>query len=387
MRILIIHNQLWAHYKSRLFSEIQQALHEKEPQSELLVAQIALHEASRAGMKNDETIRYRYPYQVLFRRSLESVGFQERLKALFTVYREYKPTVLNITGYFDMAQVALLFYARLNGVKVVISSESSPLDHTRSGWRESLKRMIVNRANGFFCFGKTSADYLESLGVKPARILVRNAAVVDENVIRANFDQARAELKNGLGISNANRTFIYVGRLAPEKNLELLIRAFDRVIKNTDTSQQWKLTLIGEGPARAALEKQVNGLNISELVHFTGGFPWHQVPAWLAKSDVLILPSKSEPWGLVVNEAMICGMPVIVSEKCGCVADLVKSEVNGFTFDPENQQELEAAMQYFIKNRENIPAMGAESMKLVAPFSSTKVAREMVAGYKKLINK
>ena len=253
MRILIIHNQLWAHYKSRLFSEIHQALQEKEPQSELLVAQIALHEASRAGMKNDDTIRYRYPYQVLFRRSLESVGFQERLKALFTIFRDYKPTVLNITGYFDLAQVALLFYARLNGVKVVISSESSPLDHERSGWRESMKRLIVNRANGFFCFGKTSADYLESLGVKPEQILVRNAAAVDEDIIKANFDRAKAAFGIESAIQKVGRKFIYVGRLAPEKNLELLIRAFDQLVKSNDQMRGWNLLLVGEGPARAAL--------------------------------------------------------------------------------------------------------------------------------------
>ena len=108
------------------------------------------------------------------------------------------------------------------------------------------------------------------------------------------------------------------------------------------------------------------------------------MPPFLAQSDVLILPSKSEPWGLVVNEAMVCGMPVIVSETCGCVADLVKNDLNGFTFDPGNEKELERAMQFFIQNPEKIPAMGKASEKLIAPFSSKQVARQMAECYHNL---
>jgi glycosyltransferase involved in cell wall biosynthesis len=384
MRILVVHNQLWAHYKSRLFSEIARLLLEKEPDSDFLVAQIALNEASRSAMQPDETVPYRYPYQVLFKRSLDSVGFWERLKALFKIYKDYKPTVLNITGYFDMAQVLLMFYARMRGVKVVISSESSPGDHERSEWREAIKKFIVGRANAFFCFGKSPADYLESLGVEPAKIVVRNAAVVDEEVIRKHFDVAKQKLAQGTGLQRAYRTFIYVGRLAPEKNLEMLVRAYAQFLTDNSNAEPWKLLLAGEGPSRPALETLVQGLGLIDMVTFTGGFPWHRIPEWLAVSDVLVLPSQSEPWGLVVNEAMICGMPVIVSEKCGCVADLVKAEVNGFTFDPAKQTELEAAMHFFGKHPERITPMGIESLKLIAPFSSTKVAGKMIDCYKNL---
>ena len=188
MRVLVVHNQLWAHYKSRLFSEIHRAFKEKYPESDFLVVQIALYEASRSVMQSDDAITYAYPYKVLFQRSLDEVGFKERRAALFAAFDAYQPTVLNITGYFDPAQVLLMFYASLKGVKVVLSSESSAADNSRSFIKESLKRFIVNRAQAFFCFGKTSADYLESLGVKPSQIPVRNAAVIDEEVISARYN-------------------------------------------------------------------------------------------------------------------------------------------------------------------------------------------------------
>lgn len=381
MRILIVHNQLWAHYKSKLFSEIYKAMQETGGQDELLVAQIALYEASRKDMQPDDTIRYDYPYRILFERSLDQVSFAERLKALFRIFDEYTPTVLNITGYFDWAQVLLMFYARFRGVKVVISSESSAADHNRSPWKERFKKIIVNRAHAFFCFGKTSAEYLESLGIRHREITVRNAAVIDERLIREKYDTARQRMKP---LNRGYRQFVYVGRLAPEKNLDMLLRAFAKVMSEENDRAAWKLLIVGEGPERAALEALSKSLNIAENVVMPGGFPWYQVPDWLAQSDVLILPSKSEPWGLVVNEAMVCGMPVIVSQKCGCVADLVQSGENGFAFDPADQTELENHIRFFLRHPDSIPAMGRESLKLIAPFSAGPVARQMVQTYRSL---
>jgi len=378
MRVLIVHNQLWAHYKSKLFSEINRAIKRSNPEDELLVAQIALYEESRKVMQNDDTIIYDYPYKVLFERSLDQISFGERREALFRIFNEYRPDVLNITGYFDWAQVLLMFYARSKGVKVVISSESSSADHNRSGWKESIKKVIVNRANAFFCFGKTSAEYLESLGATKNAIKVRNAAVIDEQVIRQRYDEARKEP----AANPASRKFVYVGRLAPEKNLNTLLLAFANTVKATGSD--WKLLLVGDGPERSNLEKLAGDAGIADQLIFAGAFPWYQVPDWLAQSDVLVLPSKSEPWGLVVNEAMVCGMPVIVSETCGCAADLVRDGMNGFTFDHARQTDLEKHLTFFIENPGRIDGMGQESLKLIAPFASGPVAEQMAATYRDL---
>ena len=382
MRVLIVHNQLWAHYKSKLFSEIDKAIKLSDPANELLVAQIALYEASRKVMQNDDSIIYDYPYKVLFERSLDQVNFRERRKALFRIFNEYRPDVLNITGYFDWAQVLLMFHARRKGVKVVISSESSSADHNRSAWKEWVKKVIVGRASAFFCFGETSARYLESLGVAKNAIKVRNAAVIDEQVVRNRYDEAKRELAAHEGANAVSRKFVYVGRLASEKNLTTLIQAFGHVIKQTGSD--WKLLLVGDGPERDSLEKLAAESGIAGRVIFAGGFPWYRVPGWLAQSDVLVLPSKSEPWGLVVNEAMVCGMPVIVSQTCGCAGDLVRSGFNGFTFDHSRQAELEKHLSFFIRNPDRIAGMGQESLKLIAPFASGPVATQMAAAYRDL---
>ncbi|WP_247234960.1 glycosyltransferase family 4 protein [Telluribacter sp. SYSU D00476] len=381
MRVLIIHNQLWAHYKSKLFSEIYNNLRANHPKADFKVVHIALHEASRAVMKDDESIRYEYPYEVLYQTSLDSVGFADRLKGLMKAYHAYKPTVLNITGYFDWAQILLMLYAKAQGVKIVLSSESSSMDRPRSGIKERLKALIVNSADAYFCFGSSSAEYLKTLGVPDSRIAVRQAAVIDEQVI-LNAYQRGTELRPML--PNLPRYhFVYVGRLAPEKNLLLLTKAFKEVKNTVAGAVDWGLMFIGDGTEKNNLAEYVNQNEVSGVT-FTGGFPWHKVPEWLAQSTVLVLPSLSEPWGLVVNEAMVCGMPVIVSQKCGCADDLVKQGVNGHQFDPTNQAELEEIMSYYIKNPDKLKPMGEQSRAIIAPFSSTKIAREMVNTYRSL---
>jgi glycosyltransferase involved in cell wall biosynthesis len=375
MRVLIIHNQLWAHYKSKLFSEIHQCMHAEYPNSAFLVAHIALYEASRSSMQDEKSFPYQYPYQVLFNTRLDQVGFSARLKALFKTFNTFKPTVLNVTGWFDWAQVLLMVYARSKGVKIVLSSESSTLDHNRSGFKEKIKKAIVGMADSFFCFGKSSADYIMSLGISTTKIAVTNAAVVDESLVRNAFDLARQKSEPAL-----NNTFVYVGRLAPEKNLRMLLKAFTQL----QASSNWKLLFVGDGPSRSELEKLAAESNRAESIIFAGGFPWYEVPGWLAKSDVLVLPSISEPWGLVVNEAMVCGMPVIVSKTCGCVEDLVEDGENGFAIDPQNVDTLKNAMQFFVNNPDKVTPMGRASEKRIAPFNSLQVAQQMVQCYARL---
>ncbi|GAB2773553.1 glycosyltransferase family 4 protein [Rhabdobacter roseus] len=383
MRVLLIHNQLWAHYKSKLFSEIHRALREKYPDSQFQVAHIALYEASRkAMMKSQEEPIYKYPYTVLFETSLDEVPFAKRLKALFRTYRSFRPTVLNITGYYDWAQVLLMLYARSQGVRVILTVESSSLDHKRSWLKEKLKSWIVNNANAYFCFGQTSVAYLKSLGVPEAKIAVSHAAVIDETIIRENYQRALAEKAS---TPLARRHFIYVGRLAPEKNLVALLDAFRKTQQQNPPSAEWGLLLVGDGASRAELEKYVQEKKIPR-VRFTGGCAWYEVPGWLAQASVLVLPSLSEPWGLVVNEAMVCGLPVIVSDRCGCAPDLVEEGLNGFLFSPDHPADLATSMQYFIQNPEKISAMGVESRRLVASFSSERVAQQMVACYHSLAN-
>lgn len=330
-------------------------------------------------MGNAETFRYEYDYEVLFETSLDQVKLWPRTKALLKKVRNYRPDVLNLTGWYDPAQWVLLFYAKWMGIKVVISNESNVRDHLRMGMKERFKQFLLSQADGFFCFGQSSAAYLGKLGAKPSKIFTQKAAVVDNDVILAHYQKAIVERESRKKIKNWSRyNFIFVGRLIPPKNLPLLIEAFAEI--STETAE-WGLVLLGEGDQKAHLQQLAQHV---QNVHFEAGVPWYEVAEYLALADMLILPSESEPWGLVVNEAMICGLPVLVSEPSGCVEDLVQVGQNGFIFNPHQKQDLVDKMRFFTQNPEKLTQMGEASREIVALFEPEKVAHEMLEGIKKL---
>ena len=172
--------------------------------------------------------------------------------------------------------------------------------------------------------------------------------------------------------------------MSQEKNIKMLINTFCEVEKNKN-SKDWGLIIVGDGPQKEELLKLVNNLELKNDVFFIGAKSWKEVVDFYTISDVFILPSISEPWGLVVNEAMICGLPVIVSKRCGSYWDLVKEGINGFGFDPFNQKELEGIMLKFINNEVDMKKMGEESRNIIKDYTPENAAKQMLIGIKRVL--
>ena len=386
MKVLIVHNILWAHYKAAVFQALDR-LSRRQPNQHIQVVQIARNERSRAGWEttaNDAPV-YQYDYELLFDRFVEDIPLRERTLALLKRMKTHKPDVLYLTGYYDPAQLALLLYAKLTGVPVVMQMESTAADNSRGGVKESLKRGILRLCSGFFCFGFLQADYLVQLGVPTRKILLKKNAVDNHALLTAYTKTLphRAERQQQAGLRPRN--FVFVGRLIEPKNLPALLIAFAGAIEQTGNTE-WGLVLLGDGPLKNQLESQTRDLNLTDRVRILPAVHWYRVPDTLALCDVLVLPSRSEPWGLVVNEAMVCGLPVVVSDRCGCVNDLVQDGKNGFVFNPDAPGQLTNCliqmMQLTDKGRTD---RGKVSQEIIKPWSVDAVAEEMLAGFQ-LVN-
>ena len=384
MRLLIVHNTLWAHYKSLLFSQLSSQI---VPPDSMLVLQIALTEGNRQGLGVPDPATVGYPFQLLHPGTLDSLSTPQRIWRVVRAGWAYRPDVVLLTGYYDPAQLLLGLLLKLRGCRVVLQSESTALDNPRTGWRERLKKAFVSGCDGFFCFGTRAAEYLIQLGADPARIRVRNNAVVDNNGLKRTFDQAwpnRQTRQLALGLPPKN--LIYVGRLAEEKNLALLLNSFAQA-RHEAISADWGLIFLGEGPQKAALQADVIRLNLTAWVHFLPGCDWTEVPTYLALADALVLPSLSEPWGLVVNEAMACGLPVLVSDRCGCAVDLVAEGQSGYTFPPNDPAALtHQLIQLMTLPAEALQQMGEVAQRLITHWAPEPVSRAMFLEMKRLAN-
>ncbi|MFN8356521.1 MAG: glycosyltransferase family 4 protein [Spirosomataceae bacterium] len=382
MRILIIHNQLWAHYKATVFNELHRIASNQD--ATVHVIHIAEVEKSRQSMGDSSTDIHQYSYEVLFGGALEEVSFLPKLAKLLERVTAFAPDVVNVTGYYDPATWALLLYCQLRGIPVVMSNESTLQDQTRRGFKERFKRWLVGQYDGFFCFGTKAAEYMMALGVLPDKILTKNAAVVDNDEIKAIFEanQSRAFAhKQALGLPTYN--FIFVGRLVGVKNLPFLLSAFRAA---QVFAPDWGLILIGDGDLKASLQTQIQQQQI-ERVYFAGGHSWQKIPEWLTLGDIFVISSTSETWGLVVNEAMVCGLPVLVSSWCGCAVDLVEEGVNGYTFNPTKQADLEHKLRWFIENTAQFQPMGMASQRIIQRFAPATAAHDMFEAFKKLSQK
>lgn len=378
MKMLIIHQFFWAHYKAKIYTELQKVI-DKHPNDELLVLQTALNEFTRAKIGNIDYSIHQYNVKILFEDFYENTTIWQRVKKSIYWITQFKPDVINLPGYYEPAMNIVLFYCRLRGIKVIISADSTEGDNANIWWRESIKRFIVSKAQGFFCYGSKSAEYIYKLGMKPKHILVTNNSV-DNVKVETVFDEAilhRESSKQGFKLRKYN--FIYVGRLIAFKNLDNLLAAY-KPLNNTE----WGLIILGNGSEDKKLKKYVEDNDLSG-VRFIEGQEWFDVPKILALADVFILPSYSEPWGLVVNEAMAAGLPVIVSNKCGSAYDLILENKNGYTFDPYNVEELTSVFNKFVKNPSIIEPFGKKSKEIIKRFSPEQVAQEMYDGFKKVV--
>ena len=288
--------------------------------------------------------------------------------------REVNPSLLLVPGYYNFPSLAAALWAKLHGRRTVLMSESTRPDHKRVWYKEMIKRALVGLLfDSAIAGGKRQVRYLRELGFKPEAI-ARSYDVVDNEFYAAAVRRARVHI-NPRDLGLPERYFLFAGRLAPEKNVHGLLRSFAQY---SATGGTWSLVIAGEGLMRQKLCEQVQRARIAERVQFVGLKDSHELATLYAFAGCFVLPSVREPWGLVVNEAMASGLPVIVSDRCGCADDLVEHGANGLIFDPAREDELTARLHRVSSlDDEALARMGERSKQIIARYSLETWASEV----------
>jgi len=259
--------------------------------------------------------------------------------------------------------LAAAIWGKLHSRTNVLMTDSTACDCPRSAWKEKLKALLTMALfHKAFVSGRRAARYTRSIS---HRSFVRESGydVVDNGF----FAERAAEIRARTGTNHGGGPFLFVGRLIAQKNLPLLLRAFQEYRRMGGTRC---LEIVGDGPQNEELQKTDVRSALGDAVLFRGHRSHRDLPEDYARACCLILPSVSESWGLVVNEAMAAGLPVIVSDRCGCAEDLVEDAKNGFVFPAQNAGALAERMQRIDNLR---PAewrtMARRSEEIVARFS------------------
>lgn len=261
--------------------------------------------------------------------------------------RRFGPDIVAVGGWNQPAFWAALGYCRARRLPLLVWVESTAGEH-RSGAAplELAKRLMIRAASGFFVPGRAAAEYLRGFGVEPDRIAVAPNAIDDAVFARAAVDRS----------GRAQCTFLYAGRLDPEKGVDVLLRAFKEV--------PGELVIAGSGSEQGRLRALA-----TERVRFLGALDRDELVDWYARADVLVLPSRSEPWGMVLNEAAAAGLPLVATEDVGAAQELVEHGVNGFRVPSGDIGALADALRRLAEDEGFRLRAGVRSRELVQRFT------------------
>lgn len=340
-------------------------------QCNLLGIEIA---SSSAEYHWESTQRVPFERVTLFAADRKGAGhWSELFSRIKGSLKRFKPEALAIPGWSGKHAIAAARTASHFGVPLVLMSESQERDFQRTVLKERVKRSYVSLFGGGLVGGARQRDYLVKLGMAPESVHF-GYDVVDNGYFSQAAEKARCsatKLRDVLGLPA--RYFLASARFIEKKNLIRLVSAYDaycsRVYKCGGSMDEcWDLVLLGDGDMRDALQSRISDLGLQRHVLLPGFKQYSELPFYYGLAEAFIHASTTEQWGLVVNEAMAAGLPVLVSKNCGCVDDLVEDGKNGFRFDPFDVAAIAEVMWQVSRPGCDRTAMGRFSQEIISRF-------------------
>ena len=301
----IIVTHIPAFYKVNLYNELAKKL-------KILVIFIASNTNEKRADDFISLDSVDFEYKLLFDGDFQTRDIKSNIKKLKIILQNTKYKSLLVSGW-DLKEFwyLVMFYPK---PKNCLALESTILESTPIGIKGWIKKVFLSRISTVFASGNLHVELLKALSFKGDIKITKGVGIINKPI----FEKLKKEYQ---------KRFLYVGRLSRVKNLEILIKVFNDL-------PNYQLTLIGDGEEKKHL-KSIANQNISfkppiENIKLQNEFLNH---------DIFILPSISETWGLVVEEALYFGLPVMISKNCGSV-ELVKNAANGYVFEPSDSEEI-----------------------------------------------
>jgi len=262
------------------------------------------------------------------------------------------------------------------------------IEPLRSKWKRRIKQFFLGKilfklSSGFLCAGTANHHFYRLYGVPEKKLFPFAYSWGYESMLKKSVELTpqRNQIRAELGFSEEELVILYCGRLSAEKNLFNLIEAYHRL-----DCQKKALVFVGDGNLREPLQILVDKLG-AHSVHFLGFKDRNQIGKYYAMSDVFILPSVRETWGIAVNEAMCFGLPVIVSQQVGAGIDLVDDGQNGYSVGTQTENIAKGIQQISMLSKEEITLMGERSKSTIEKWMRRDLAELLVQYVESIQNK
>ncbi len=279
-------------------------------------------------------------------RMLRSVYFP--YKVFLRILKD-KPEIV-ISSELGLRTVFAFLGAKLMGSKIALLSDVTPHSEKNIGsFKKKLRTFLCKRINGGIAHGTMSRKYLEEIGINPTNVSVSPYSTDNEFFDQENIDQGQSEARPN---EKDCFHFLYVGQFSELKGLDLLFK----VVKDIRCQSDIQIRLTLAGGTRQQLLNLVDSYSESDT-NVVGFLQRKEIRTLYKKADCLIFPTRSDTWGLVLNEAIAAGCPVASSIYAGAAADLIDDRSTGYLFDPLNYGEFRNTLLEIIDNRSRLPQM------------------------------
>ena len=283
--------------------------------------------------------------------------------------RAFRPDAVIIYGYNTATTLLAILWVIRHRIPMLMRTDSNVLaDPGKAPLTLALKRLLLSwltrRVSAFLSIGTMNSQYWQFYGATPEKIFLARYAVDNERFqIQADhYRVSRQTIRDENGWRQ-RYLLLYVGRLVGFKRVDVLIEALRRLsTKRSDIG----LVIVGNGPERERLGRLAQGM---PYVYFAGFQDQSDLPKYYAVADVFVLPSKWEPWGLVVNEAMASGLPVIATRKVGSARDLIVEGENGYLVPENDPVALASAIDRACESEQRLLLLGEKARCTVQSWS------------------
>lgn len=282
--------------------------------------------------------------------------------SIFKYLKVRKYDEIVVTSYSYFTEMAALIYLKLRGVPYYMETDGGMI-RTESKIKKWYKTFLISGAKGYFSPSKSSDEYLAYYGAKPERICrYPFTSLKDEDILeRCLTSEEKAEYKSKIGSRRAHM-ILGVGQFIHRKGWDILLQAAQG-IPDAD------IFIVGSEPTKEYLRlREEYGL---QNVYFEGFKSKEDLKDYYKAADVFVLPTREDIWGLVINEAMAYGLPVVTTDRCVAGVELVEDGVNGYIIPAESVEQLQETMKNACSMGENMSAM---SLKKINAYSIEKMA-------------
>jgi glycosyltransferase involved in cell wall biosynthesis len=278
-----------------------------------------------------------------------------------------------ILGWGTVTSLLAIAACRMAGVPFFLYGDSSHPPPPRA-LRDAFLRNLFRLADGFLVSGELNADYYRHYGADPKRFFLRPFAIDN-----ARFEHdsrfapgEREAMRARFGFTANDVVIVFSGKLLARKDPMTLLRAVDLMRHRNRAA----LLLLGNGELRESLEAFARERTLR--VHFAGFVNQRDLPKHYAAGDVFVLPSTFEPRGLVINEAMACGLPIVVTDRNGSIGDTVREGENAFIYPAGDAQALASYLDRLIDEPALREAMAARSREIIATWDFARGVQGVV---------